>query len=396
MKIPRADIAIDVLVIGSGPAGTSTALHLVQIDPRWSNRMMVVDAAVHPRDKLCGGGLTRHGMEVLDRLGLALPPGHVPVRELQLKLGRHVYAIRDEPLFRVVRRNEFDHWLVQCARERGVVIQEGEKVLAVIPEEDGMVVRTSLRTIHARAVVAADGSPSFVRQQMGWTGSAQTARLMEVLSSEAACAHSACFRDGTALFEFDASGGGLQGYYWEFPCRVEGQPSINRGLYDSRTHLPGSPAGASMKEIFVRTLTGRDLDLKKGQLRGHTLRWFDAGGEFSRPGCLLVGDAAGVDPLFGEGISYALAYGDAAASELAHAFAGEDLTFAGYRRRILHHPVLRHLPRRRALARTVYALHRKPWLAGVAWRLAPWYFRWLAWRDAHAIPMARPQICRAS
>ena len=41
----------DILIVGSGPAGTSTALHLVKSDPSWAGRIVIVDKAVHPRDK---------------------------------------------------------------------------------------------------------------------------------------------------------------------------------------------------------------------------------------------------------------------------------------------------------------------------------------------------------
>lgn len=53
---------MDILIIGSGPAGMSTALHLVQTDPAWAERILVIDRATHPRQKLCGGGLTRPGL----------------------------------------------------------------------------------------------------------------------------------------------------------------------------------------------------------------------------------------------------------------------------------------------------------------------------------------------
>lgn len=51
-------IHTDILIIGSGPSGTSTALHLVKQDPAWAKRIIIVDKAIHPREKLCGGGIT--------------------------------------------------------------------------------------------------------------------------------------------------------------------------------------------------------------------------------------------------------------------------------------------------------------------------------------------------
>jgi 2-polyprenyl-6-methoxyphenol hydroxylase-like FAD-dependent oxidoreductase len=42
---------VDVLIVGSGPSGTSTALHLVQQDPSWAERIVVVDkASSSPRE----------------------------------------------------------------------------------------------------------------------------------------------------------------------------------------------------------------------------------------------------------------------------------------------------------------------------------------------------------
>ena len=43
---------VDVLIVGSGPAGMSTALHLMDADRNWNGRVVIVDKAIHPRDKL--------------------------------------------------------------------------------------------------------------------------------------------------------------------------------------------------------------------------------------------------------------------------------------------------------------------------------------------------------
>jgi flavin-dependent dehydrogenase len=177
---------IDVLIVGSGPAGMSTALHLVKLDPAWAERLVVVDKAIHPRHKLCGGGVTQLGEAVLTRLGLSFEPTHVPVREVRLVFGKTTFGLRDEPVFRVVRRDEFDHWLVQHGQRQGLTVRQGEAVTAIRPGTDYVEVVTEQATFQARVVVAADGSRSLVRQKLNWDDGRRLARLLEVLTPEAA------------------------------------------------------------------------------------------------------------------------------------------------------------------------------------------------------------------
>ena len=61
-----APLRTDVLVVGAGPAGSATAA--------WAARAgldtVLADAAVFPRDKTCGDGLTPRAIGELERLGL--------------------------------------------------------------------------------------------------------------------------------------------------------------------------------------------------------------------------------------------------------------------------------------------------------------------------------------
>ena len=89
-------------------------------------------------------------------------------------------------------------------------------------------------------------------------------------------------------------------------------------------------------------------------LQGHPERWFAPTCTYARPNVLLVGDAAGVEPLFGEGISFALAYGPVAATAIAQAFRDNDFGFAGYRNLILEDRLGKLLSRNRRLAHCFY------------------------------------------
>jgi hypothetical protein len=84
---------------------------------------------------------------------------------------------------------------------------------------------------------------------------------------------------------------------------------------------------------------------------------------------LLVGDAAGAEPVFGEGIAPALGYGQVAAAAIERAFATNDFTFAGYRRQVLSSPVGRYLLLRWAIAHGSYRLSGHPWFMHLIWTL---------------------------
>ncbi|MDX1523017.1 MAG: FAD-dependent monooxygenase [Anaerolineae bacterium] len=378
---------IDVLIIGSGPAGMSTALHLVQADPAWAERLLVIDQATHPREKLCGGGLTRPGLTVLQRLGLSIPLPQIPIHELRVILGAETYIFREQtPLFWVIRRDEFDHWLVQCGRERGITVCEGEAVIDIQPKANHLMVSTARRPIRARVVVAADGSRSFVRQKLNWGRADRMARLLEVLTPEPN-SNQAAFANGVAVFDFSAIEQGLQGYYWDFPSLIGGRPVMNRGIFDSRSQ-PARPR-VNLKQLLGRSLAQRQRNLADYPLKGHPIFWFSHKNKLARPHLILAGDAAGVDPMVGEGISFALGYGAVAAEAIRDAFADQNFSFASYRQRVLSDPLLSELRIRRGLARLVYALNNRR-LIWLVWRLGGPMMRLLKWLAPQSIPFQPP------
>ncbi|HET6442996.1 MAG TPA: hypothetical protein VFI27_00305, partial [candidate division Zixibacteria bacterium] len=171
---------------------------------------------------------------------------------------------------------------------------------------------------------------------------------------------------------------GVQGYYWDFPSRVDGQSFMNRGVFDSRTQ-PKRPK-ADLVEELRHNLADRDRDLDDYQLKGHPIRWFDKDGRFAIPRVLLAGDAAGTDPLVGEGISFALGYGDVAAQTVANAFENEDFSFSDYRDRILDHYLLKQLPTRLRLAKMAYGM-KSTFITRIGVRFVGLLFRFTRWSD---------------
>jgi flavin-dependent dehydrogenase len=103
--------------------------------------------------------------------------------------------------------------------------------------------------------------------------------------------------------------------------------------------------------------------LDRHQPEAHPRHWFRRRGTLAAPHILLAGDAAGTDSLVGEGISFALGYGEVAAAARRDAFVEGDFSFAAYRRRIMAHQIGRSMSRRAVGAALLCGLQsrRLPW-----------------------------------
>lgn len=359
---------VDLLIIGSGPAGLSTALHLLQKDPGWSQRMVLIEKAVHPRHKLCGGGVTRFGLGILEKLGFSppLPLDQAPVEDIRLVYGPRTIHVRGRPQFVVFHRAELDDYLARQAKRRGASIHEGETVTGLEPGEKGVQVSTTKGSYLARVVIGADGSKGITRRLVSKPGGlSRVARLLEVVQPAPEMAPQ--FNGRYALFDFTPVKQDLQGYCWDFPAYMDGKARCNRGIYDARC-APSRPRAALVR-LFEENLLKLGEDLRGALIEGHPIHWFSPRARLSKPRLLLVGDAAGAEPLFGEGIAPALGYGQVAADAVERAFATGDFSFTGYRRQVLSSPVGHYLLLRWFIANGSYRLSGHPAFMHFAWTL---------------------------
>jgi len=99
--------------------------------------------------------------------------------------------------------------------------------------------------------------------------------------------------------------------------------------------------------------------LEDYKLMGNPGRWFDPEAQVAVPRVLLAGDAAGIEPLGGDGISCALGYGEVVAAELIEAFKSGDFSFTGYKEHLLAHDLGKHLVRRVRQAKFLYGIHSR-------------------------------------
>ncbi|MGW8143920.1 MAG: NAD(P)/FAD-dependent oxidoreductase [Anaerolineales bacterium] len=357
---------VDLLIIGSGPAGISTALHLLRQDPGWVKRMIMLEKAAHPRPKLCAGGVTRIGLETLRDLGLNLP---LPIPSVEIEEARFVYKnrvinVRGEPEFVVYNRIELDAFLSDHALQQGISIHENEAVNSISINPAGFVINTTRDVYRAKVIIGADGSKGVTRRIVnGYEQASKVARVIETVIPVKETQPQ--YAEGFAIFDLTPSEENLQGYYWEFPSLVEDVPSLNRGVYDAR--LAPKRDKADLPGILEERTNADQSDASIGKLQGHPLHWFSLSNRFSIPRLLLVGDAAGVDPLFGEGIGPALAYGRLAAVEVINAFQREDFSFRFYRMHLLTSRVGRYLLLRWLVAWVSYHLNWNQVYMHVLW-----------------------------
>lgn len=344
-------IDYEVIIAGSGPAGTSTWLHLHKFNPGLAARTLVLEKAQHPRHKLCGGGVMRAADAVLGRLRIKLDVPSIPIHNVEFRYHGKRFYWRQKNFFRVVRRHEFDAALVDAARQRGMTLHEHEAFADFAYIDGGIQVATNQGNYQARALVGADGACSVVRTKMSIAERPRVSRLIEILTP-ADQYTTPEFTHNTAVLDFNGLDAGLQGYVWDFPCLESGAAAMNRGIYDGRVYP--ERRRADLKSLFRDALQMRGAFDARQPWEGHPERWFHPKANYAQPRVLLVGDAAGVEPFAGEGISFALLYGQVAAAELVAAFRDNDFGFARYTDHIQAHELGKSLKLRHRLAKLTY------------------------------------------
>ncbi len=331
----------DAIIVGAGPAGSAAAMTL----GRQQHRVLLVDAARFPREKVCGDAISRtKAARELRALGLeswlaASPeayacPGlvlHGPGGARVALAGRCGGGVN-----RVITRRAFDAALLDGARRVTTVREDfqvtgleraGEGVRAVIGHAAGSTVRECLV---APLVIGADGCHSVVARDAGLRpGSARGPAGIALRG------YATGVRGLTNALELFFLDGLLPGYLWVFPCG-DGSANVGVGLF----HADLQRMGARLDDLFHRLLRDHPQLSPRfssarwcGPLRGWPLPFWHRRQRVSSDGVLLAGDAAWlVDPVTGEGIGNALVSGRLAAETACEALRRGDVSAAQFRR----------------------------------------------------------------
>lgn len=305
----------DVLVVGAGPAGSAAAA--------WAARggadVVLADAAVFPRDKTCGDGLTPRAVGELAALGLEdwlrahtvnqglRAHGFGQVLHLPWP-GGHLPSWGS-----AVARTELDDHLRTTAIKSGATAVDGARAVDV-RREGGRVTGVVFKTadgpveIGCRTLVVADGVRSPLGKVLGreWHrdtvyGVAGRSYVASAMSDDPWISSHLELRD--------ADGTVLSGYGWIFPL---GTGEVNLGVGTLATAK--RPADIAIKPLMHHYAELRREEFQlSGDLRMPTSALLPMGGAVSGvagPNWALIGDAAAcVNPLNGEGIDYGLETG---------------------------------------------------------------------------------------
>jgi len=340
-----------IIIVGSGPAGAATALALHRLDPALAADVLLLDKARHPRPKVCAGGLIPAGTRWLAEHDLALDVPHVTVHRALVTTPTTTVRHDDRDLCAVVRRAEFDAALVDACRARGIMLREDEHVVDAVRTDDGIRLETNRGSYAARLVIGADGSGSVIRRRLVDPGKQHIARaIMADVPVGALCWSG--FAEQRYDFDFHLLRRGLRGYLWAFPCLIDGVPHANIGAYSL------TPIGSQLDDAFAAYLgTFTDAVPRRAAFPIH---WYRPRARLAAPHAWLVGDAAGVDPLMGEGISLAFEYGTIAAATAVEAVSGGDCSGIAYQRAVERSSLGTKLRRLHLATRLFYG---RPWRA---------------------------------
>jgi geranylgeranyl reductase family protein len=275
----------DVLVVGAGPAGSATAIHLA----RGGARVLLVDKASFPRDKPCGGGLTGRALR---HIPCAVDPvvEHVVDRlVVRAAYGRKVVRRSSTRLIEMTQRRRLDLHLAEQAVAEGADFRDGTAVSEIATDVDGVTAQVGKEHVRATFLVGADGANGVVARVAGLGEG-----IVRGVALEGSVPWSALERSqyaGAAWVELGIVPGG---YGWVFPKGDHANLGVGGWLTEGphlRAHL----------DRLARTHGVAPESLES--VRGHRLPMRKLGTAAAHGRVLLVGDAAGlVDPLSGDGI----------------------------------------------------------------------------------------------
>jgi geranylgeranyl reductase family protein len=306
----------DCIVVGSGPSGGSAAYHLA----KRGRSVLVLEKESLPRYKPCGGGVSPAVQQWFDF-------DFSPAVSLKLDKICYTWQMGDrqevelattEPIW-MVRRDVFDHYLVQQAQKQGAELRDNTAVSGIEWKGDRWQVNIDGEPLTAKYLIAADGSRGPMAKWLGFKE--RKRRMGAALEVEAPAPESP-----TTMIHFDF-GMVNNGYIWNFP-KADGY-SIGSG-----TFIGGEKQ--NLKEVAAEYAQSFGVNnFKEIKQYGHPLSLWNGDQVLHTQNAVLTGEAACVvDPFTAEGIRPSLFTGMLAAEAIDSALAGNINALEEYTMRV--------------------------------------------------------------
>jgi geranylgeranyl reductase family protein len=378
---PPADEA-DVIVVGAGPSGATTAFYLAQsgLD------VLLLEKSRFPREKVCGDGLTPRAVKTLVNMGISVSEQDGWVRNKGLRVigaGKRLELpwpeLASYPGYGLVRtRLDLDETLARRAQQAGARMLEGVTVTGPVLDErtgriTGVIAKAANgddRTYRARVVVAADGNSSRLSVAMGLRKRDDRPLGVAVRTYFKSPRHDDDYLESWLdLWDGDRL---LPGYGWIFGMG-DGTSNVGLGLLNTSAAFGHTDYHALLRKWLngMPAEWGFTEENQTQPIRGAALPMGFNRTPHYHQGLLLVGDAGGmVNPFNGEGIAYAMESGEILARTIVQALARSrraetERVLAGY-----PHALTQAYGGYYALGRTFVKLIGKPTLMRFATRHA--------------------------
>ncbi|MEU7989189.1 geranylgeranyl reductase family protein [Streptosporangium canum] len=326
-----AEADADVIVVGAGPAGSTTAFHLAQA----GLDVLLLEKTTFPREKVCGDGLTPRAVKQLIAMGIDIDaPGWVRNKGLRVVGGGLRFELdwpelSSYPDFGLVRtRQDFDEILAANAVRGGVRLLQGVNVTApILDDRSGHIVGVVAKkdgeevSYRSRLVVAADGNSTRISLAMGLHKREDRPMGVAVRTYFESPRHDDDYLETwLELWDGDTL---LPGYGWIFGVG-DGTSNVGLGLLNTSESFKGMDYRDLLRR-WVKNMPpewGYVEENMTTPIRGAALPMaFNRQPHYTR-GLVLVGDAGGmINPFNGEGIAYAMETGQIAAETIVQALA---------------------------------------------------------------------------
>jgi geranylgeranyl reductase family protein len=323
----------DVIVVGAGPAGSTTAYYLAQA----GLDVLMLEKSTFPREKVCGDGLTPRGVRALVAMGISVSEQDGWVRNKGLRVigaGKRLELpwpeLSSYPGYGLVRpRTDLDQMLARRAQQAGARLLEGVTVTGpVLDERTGRITGVTAKaekngdqTYRGRIIVAADGNSSRLSVAMGLLKRDDRPLGVAVRTYYTSPRHDDDYLESWLdLWDGDRL---LPGYGWIFGMG-DGTSNVGLGLLNTSAAFGHTDYHALLRK-WLEGMPGEwgfTEENRTQPIRGAALPMGFNRTPHYYHGLLLAGDAGGmVNPFNGEGIAYAMESGEILARTIAQALA---------------------------------------------------------------------------